>query len=606
MNPDEPTSDTAPEPAPTPAPHPHPAAPAEETAPPAPILTPFERLEQLTLQAELARLKPALEEECVGILCGFLASGGAGLASALSFFPRLNWNISVSALNAAWPEMSDTAKDALASGLKREEFRTENARRVRLSLARGIFKQDIDACAKLIAGVCGELRKAAEEGDPIDKSERRNFDSVMIGKGRPWICQIPLAHWRAADSNPVIQVAIDACFSGGSVPPFTQLGLLRWLSEGERLEKLPTEALAPILEAVAKWSPKWKLTLKREIAGQPEALAALVAGVEEAAKPAPVKAEGRRSDRRVQEATEGEKETEAGADDRATADGDADDEEAEDLADEEDEDEEDEEEDEDADDEEEEEDEDGADEDAEPGTAASAPAEGAATARVSRRERLRQHRLKRAERRGAAGSGEEPTAGDGRSERAARGDRSERGDRAERNERGTDFRETMRLLERQFNALKTELDVARSNLRLGERSGKKKRGFERPEPHMPESEQAALRQHNERLEATVAELRTQLEELKAGSEDMAVSQSAFAEGPTPGEREQFQVLLGLKLVRAKTDFEAMRGGRLRDDVFGDNYRSLLEQVFGALHELGVKFPEVPEPEIEMNGGVTPD
>lgn len=555
-----PVTPDAPAPAEVPVADP-PEASAEALAAPA-AGTPQDRLEGLAAKALQARLRAEEEDEAARLLQALLASGGAGLGTALGYLIRFNWNVTVNALNAAWPEMSVTARETLVSGLKRDDFRTEPARRVRLSLARGLFKQDAEAAAKIIGGVCAELRKVADE-EPLTKSERRNFDSVMIGKGRPWICQIPLAEWRAAESNPVVQVAIAVCFSG-NVPPFSQLSMLKWLSEGGRLEKLADESLALVAEAIARWSAKWKGALVREIPALPEALSQAAAVPEPArVEPAPAPAPAAE--------TEEEEDEEEEEDDEEEEEDDEDDEESEEDDEEEDED------DEDA-DEDDEEDED--EESGEAGTEGAAAEGEPGSQRLSRRERFRQRRLQRAEARAAAA--------------AARGGAAPASDNGGRGQTGRtpDFREAVRLIERHYQTLKTELEVARANLR---QRGSKRRREQDNEPDLPESEQVALRQHNARLEATVAELRERIDALTAAAEDEATSREAFVEGAAPGEKEQFQTLLGLKLARAKSDFDATHG-RLRDDVFGDNYRTMLETVFGVLTEHGIVFPKPEEPQ----------
>lgn len=551
-------------------------APAAESAPDAAAgagQTPVDRLETLATQAAQARLRAEDEEEAARLLQGLMASGGLGLGTALTYLGRFNWNVTVQALNAAWSEMSATAKETLISGLKRDEFRTEAARRVRLSLARGIFKQDADAAAKIIGGVCAELRKVAEE-EPLTKSERRNFDSVMIGKGRPWICQLALTDWRAVESNPVVQVAIAVCFSG-NVPPFSQLSMLKWLAEGGRLDKLPEESLALVTEAIGRWSGKWKGALVREIPELPEAIAQAAALPEPArVEPAPVAK--RAESRSAAEDEEDDEEDEEEDDDDEDEDDDSDDSDSDEDDSEEEEGSDDEEDEEDEEDAEAEDDEEGADEAT---TSESEGGESAGSPRLSRRERFRLRRQQRAEAKSAAAAA--------RAGKEVGGD----GGGARNGGRTPDFREALRLVERHYQTLKTELDVARANLR--QRPSKRRRDFEN-EPDLPESEQVALRQHNARLEVTVTELRERIEALTAAAEDEATSREAFSEGQAPSEKDQFVTLIGIKLARAKSDFDATHG-RLRDDVFGDNYRTMLESVFQVLADHGVVFPKPEEP-----------
>ncbi|MBS0659401.1 MAG: hypothetical protein JSR82_14260 [Verrucomicrobia bacterium] len=546
-------------------------AAAAEAAPTADSAqTPQDRLESLAQQAAQARLRSEEEDEAAALLQALMASGGLGLGHALTYLGRFNWNVTVQALNAAWPEMSATAKETLLSGLKRDEFRTEAARRVRLSLARGIFKQDAEAAAKIIGGVCAELRKVADE-EPLTKTERRNFDSVMIGKGRPWICQLPLADWRAAESNPVVQVAVAVCFSG-NVPPFSQLSMLKWLAEGGRLDKLAEESLALVTEAIARWSAKWKGALVRELPELPEAIAQAAAVPEPArveAQPAQEPAEKTRPARGAAVDDDEEEDDEDEDDEEEVDDEDEDEDDEEEEVDDEDEDE----------DDDEDDDEEGEETDEESAASSESEAsEGAGPQRLSRRERFRLRRQQRAEAKAAAAA-------------ARAGKESPGVENGGRGGRTPDFREALRLVERHYNTLKTELDVARANLR--QRSSKRRRDFEH-EPDLPESEQVALRQHNARLEATVAELRERIDALTAAAEDEATSREAFGDGQAPSEKDQFVTLIGLKLARAKADYDATHG-RLRDDVFGDNYRTMLQTVFGVLEEHGVVFPKPEEP-----------
>src|SRR5262249_33124439 len=140
--------------------------------------------------------------------------------------------------------------------------------------------------------------------------------------------------------------------------------------------------------------------------------------------------------------------------------------------------------------------------------------------RLTRRERGRLRRLGKSVAQAAAN---EANGAPGEGDAAGRRDKSTR----------FDVREALRQIERQYNQLKTELEVARSNLRQrdegGGKSGRGRRGraAETPEPPMPESEVAALRQHNARLEETVAELRARVDELTGAAEDEATSREAF-------------------------------------------------------------------------------
>ena len=579
------------------APEPAPAAPGDDTP-----------LGALASKARLGRLRPEDEEHAHALLREGLAAGGAGLAAALVALPHFSWNLAVAAVAAAWPEMSATAREAFAAGLKREDQRTENARRVRLSIGRGLFKIDQEAAAKVIAAVCREVRELAPEGEPIPRNERRNFDAVMIGKGRPWLCQIPLGEWRPADQGAVVQVAVGACF-GGHLPPFTQLSLLRWLSEGGWMEKLPADLLPSILEAVRRWSPKWKASLEKEITPLPEALAAAAAEAgpvgrgENGAGPRRSSEEGAdHSDRADANDPERRDEGDANSsdDDGAPRETDRPD--------------------------------DDESTDSHPDDAPAGEAAPSGGRRTSRRERGRLRRLGKSIKSHAphtapaiaeADDAEEERERDAREREDDRMDRvqppaapSQREARDMRDMRERESREMRRpsggnggggggdvltalqTIDRAFRAMRTELDVARANLRQRDdqlrkstRSGKGRGWDDAP---LPDGEVTALRQHQLRLEGTVAELTARLHDLTLDAEDQAASRSAFdPDAATPSEGDQYRSLLGMRLAGARAEFSAMQG-RLRDDVFDDNYRTLLDRVFGILADHGVPFP-TPEP-----------
>ncbi len=532
---------------------------------------PAARLAELTTRAASTRLRQSEEEEAVSIIKGLLTSGGHSLTPALGALPALNWNVGATAVTLAWPEMSHTAREAFVTGLKREDQRTEPARRIRLSLARGLFKQDVEVAAKNIGAVCAEMKKSAGE-DPLSKSERRNFDAVMIGKGRPWICQLPLADWRPAESAAVLHVAVAACFAGGNVPPFTQLSLLKWIADADRLDKLAEDSLQLAIDGVARWSPKWKAALKKEIAMLPEPLAALVVDAEVPTPRPPEESNDAESSEDRDAAVE------AGRDD-SYDDEDEDDEE-------------------DTDDAENDEENDGAESDGSSTDADAAAGSATTGRRMTRRERGRLRRLGKSVSQAAAVDAN-GSAGESKTDESPRREKS-----GGRFERSFDVRGALRQIERQYSQLKTELDVARSNLRQRDENftkpgrGRRGRAAEPAETPMPESEVSALRQHNQRLEETVADLSARVDELTGAAEDEATSRDAFSDGPAPGERAQFQTLLGIKLAQAKSDFEAMQG-RERDDVFDENYKTLLARVFDLLREHGVTFPEVERPNEHM-------
>ena len=64
--------------------------------------------------------------------------------------PRLPWIVGVRAVEQVWPELTAGFRTQLLSGLAKDE--TDAARRIRLSLARALFKLDVPVAMKVALG----------------------------------------------------------------------------------------------------------------------------------------------------------------------------------------------------------------------------------------------------------------------------------------------------------------------------------------------------------------------------------------------------------------------------------------------------------------------
>lgn len=235
-----------------------------------------EALSKLVETAKSTRLSPAEETESAGLLKELLLSGKTGIASAVESITNLPWSSGVDAITQAWPELKATSRKLLITGLAAQN--TEQGRRFRLSLGRGILNHDTATALKLIEAVCTEM-KSAENGEPSQK-DRQIFANVLIGKGRPWLLHLPITDLKPAAADKIVYCAVATCFPG-QCPPLTQLSVLRWIAAAGRLAKQPTPLLETIAKAVGRWHPKLKAELKKDI---PE----LPAPIEESLKAAPV------------------------------------------------------------------------------------------------------------------------------------------------------------------------------------------------------------------------------------------------------------------------------------------------------------------------------
>jgi hypothetical protein len=273
---DEPTPPTPPEPAPEPAAVSDPEAtvdaPAGEMLPPgdtAPEAA--DELGQLAAAAAKARLAPVDEERLLTILKESLLGGRAGVARAVEVLPLLPWIVGVRGVEQTWPDLTAGFRTQLLAGLAKDE--SDGGRRMRLSLARALFKIDVPVAMKMALGALKDLRDKETGG--LSPTNAQIVSNVFIGRGKPWLAQLPLADLKPAEIELLVQSAVLAAFSS-SHPPVTQLGVIKWAQEAGRLAQLQEPALAAVLAAVGRWSAKWQNALRKEVPELPEAILAVL------------------------------------------------------------------------------------------------------------------------------------------------------------------------------------------------------------------------------------------------------------------------------------------------------------------------------------------
>jgi hypothetical protein len=204
-----------------------------------------------------------------------LLDGRAGVARAIEALPRVPWIVGVRAVETVWTEMTAGFRTQLLAGLAKEE--TDAARRVRLSLARALFKIDAPVALKLAVAVAKELRD--KDAGALSPKSAQIFANVFIGRGKPWLAQLPVAELKPGEIDALVDCAVLAVFTVPH-PPVTQLGVVKWTKEQERLDKLEAPALEVLKKGVGRWSAKWQNALRKEVADLPEEIAS-------ALKPAP-------------------------------------------------------------------------------------------------------------------------------------------------------------------------------------------------------------------------------------------------------------------------------------------------------------------------------
>ena len=248
-------------------------------------------LADLANRAAAGRLSSADEDRAAALLKAALQEGRPGIERAVEQLPKLPWIVGVNGVTAAWPELKTTYKARLIGGLAK--IQTDAARRVRLSLSRGLFKQDVPAAVKLAVGVAKEVRD--KETGAVTPKNSQIFANVLIGRAKPWIAQVPLADLKPVDADLLVHCAVMAVF-GLPHAPATQLGILKWVAGADRLGKLHPAALENVKKALGRWNAKWQGALRKEVAELPEEIASALGAASPAqAKPqqeAPRRAQG--------------------------------------------------------------------------------------------------------------------------------------------------------------------------------------------------------------------------------------------------------------------------------------------------------------------------
>lgn len=231
----------------------------------------YEKLLDFVDLAKTTRLNPRQEEEAIRTVKGLLQTGPEGISSVLEGLPSLPWSIGVNALMDSWPNLNESARKQLLTGIGTEPYHTDNGRRFRLSLGRAFLRSDPPLGVKQVIGTATEIQKLS---DPIPLPKAvQTFYHVMIGKGKPWIAQMSLEGLSTEEIDALAHCSVAACFLRMQYlppsPPFTQISLLRWLTPSGSLDRLAEPLKTAITEAVEHWSPRWQQQLRREVEGLP-------------------------------------------------------------------------------------------------------------------------------------------------------------------------------------------------------------------------------------------------------------------------------------------------------------------------------------------------
>ncbi len=509
-------------------------------------------LESLAERSATGRLNPTEESTAAKLLIESLLGGRNDVARAVAMTPLLPWIVSVQAATQAWPEMKPSFRAQFLAGLARTQG--ESAARIRLSLARGLYKVDQVAARKLILLTLKLLRN--KQTGLLEGKGAAMFANVLIGRGKAWVLQIPPQELKPVEADLLVFAAIHGAFHAPQAP-VAQLSILRWASVSERLNRLPEALEQLIVKNVGRWSAKWQSTLRKEISNLPESLAEQLKGLSkrDRNKPADECPPGETVGASVSHPESDEEEerlplqgTEANGairndEDRAGSEDEDDDDQDED------------------------------DEDENEGSEGDSPRQ---TSRAKQRPVYVSKTVPNAHSQQSHGGHNHP------------GQPPRRGGAPAH----FNLQDTLRQIDGYVAGLRNELLSAQKQLRQREDDPRRGRRPDRSAPVVAPGELSVeeLLRLNQQLETRNAELNTRIEELTTDSEERAASSGLTADTAPPDSETQLRLLLGFKLKDDYEDFLALQQ-EARDLVVQQHYKTVLEHVFEVLATEGVPLPK---------------
>lgn len=496
-------------------------------------------LEDYAERSKKSRLNSEDEARAADLLKTALLGGRADVTRAVVATPLLPWIVSVQATANAWPEMKPSFRSQFLAGLARTQG--EQAARVRLSLARGLFKVDQTASLKLILLTLKLLRN--KESGLLEGKGPSLFSNVLIGRGKAWALQLPLQSLKPAEADLLVFAALHGAFHAPQAP-IAQLSILKWAATAERLTRLPEALEALILKGISRWSGKWQNALRKEVSPLPESWSE---GLKSSSRPPVAHSEEENDPDTVTDESKTDREEESptrarhhagkksnGGTESPTSDHDHDE------ADDEDEDE----------------------------------------TRDSEEDTEDEDLAPKHKQRPVYVSKTVPTHGSASQQAPA----SRRGGGSQH----FNLQDALRQIDNHVAGLRAELSAAQKQLRHREDDPRKNRRNDKQGPVGVPGDLSTeeLLRLNQQLESRNEELKARIDELTIDSEERAASGGLTTDAPAPDPATQLRTLLAFKLKDDYEDFLALQQ-EARDLVVQQHYRTVLQHVFEVLLSEGI-------------------
>src|SRR6516162_9298807 len=190
----------------------------------------IDELQPILEKSRKERLSSTEEQRGASLFKELVLSGGKALAGLLESLGDLPWFIPVTGTLEAWPSLTPARRRNFLAALK--PLASESFRRMRFSIARGLYKIDPSSALALIVTALQSIRK--ETG--LEPRDRQIVFSVLIGKNKPWLVQVDLAALKPAEAQLVARSAIECAL--GANPP-SVVSLIQWAKPWQPLATLP-------------------------------------------------------------------------------------------------------------------------------------------------------------------------------------------------------------------------------------------------------------------------------------------------------------------------------------------------------------------------------
>ncbi|MBV9671411.1 MAG: hypothetical protein JO076_01115 [Verrucomicrobia bacterium] len=215
----------------------------------------LDELKNIIEASKSGRLSQADEQKGAGVFKDLVLAGGKALSSALELIGDLPWFVPVNGTVEAWAELTPARQKSFLAALKPLE--SASGQRIRLSMARGLYRVDSASALKLLVNTLQSIRKEAG----LEVKDRQMIASTLIGKNKPWLLQVDPKGLKPVEAQLIALCAIES--STNANPP-SAMAIMQWAKPFQPLAQIPEALQAEMAKTFRKWSSRWRSELAKE------------------------------------------------------------------------------------------------------------------------------------------------------------------------------------------------------------------------------------------------------------------------------------------------------------------------------------------------------